>query len=152
GQRDLGNLSHAAAVAGVVGVSSRCPQDTGRNEQDGDGQGNCRNGVEDTHAYTYPPPWLINHHSGPCITKPLKTIPRARRSLTGSVPAMWTTLVVIAIALSIEPVRIGLTVLMLNRPRPMVQLLTFLCGGFAMGFGVNLVVLFVLSRMVVVNP
>ena len=34
----------------------------------------------------------------------------------------------------------------------MVQLLTFLCGGFAMGFGVNLVVLFVLSRMVVVTP
>ncbi len=65
---------------------------------------------------------------------------------------MWATLVVMAIALSIEPVRIGLTVLMLNRPRPMVQLLTFLCGGFAMGFGVNLVVLFVLSHMVVVTP
>lgn len=65
---------------------------------------------------------------------------------------MWATLVVMAIALSIEPVRIGLTVLMLNRPRPMVQLLTFLCGGFAMGFGVNLVVLFVLSRMVVATP
>ncbi len=58
---------------------------------------------------------------------------------------MWMiTLLVMAIAVSLEPFRIGMTVLMLNRPRPMLQLLAFLCGGFAMGTTVGLVVLFVL--------
>jgi hypothetical protein len=47
-------------------------------------------------------------------------------------------------AVSLEPFRIGMTVLMLNRPRPMLQLAAFLSGGFAMGTIVGLVVLFVL--------
>jgi hypothetical protein len=59
---------------------------------------------------------------------------------------MWTTVLVMAIAVSFEPIRIGLTVMMLNRPRPMRQLLAFLCGGFAMGLGVGVVVLFILRR------
>ena len=42
--------------------------------------------------------------------------------------------------------RIGLTVIMLNRPRPMLQLLAFLCGGFAMGLAVGLFVLFILRH------
>ena len=49
-----------------------------------------------------------------------------------------------AIAVSLEPFRVGLTVLMLDRPRPMLQLLAFLCRGFAMGTTVGLGVLFVL--------
>jgi hypothetical protein len=53
----------------------------------------------------------------------------------------WTTLLVMAMAGSLDPGRIGLTVLMLNRPRPMLQLLAFLCGGFAMGGAVGLVLL-----------
>lgn len=57
---------------------------------------------------------------------------------------MWITLLVMAVAVSLEPFRIGMTVLMLNRPRPVVQLLAFLCGGFAMGMAVGLVVLFAL--------
>ena len=57
---------------------------------------------------------------------------------------MWVTVLVMAIAVSLEPFRIGMTVLMLNRPRPLLQLLAFLCGGFAMGTTVGLVVLFVL--------
>ncbi len=57
---------------------------------------------------------------------------------------MWITVLVMAIAVSVEPFRIGMTVLMLNRPRPILQLLAFLCGGFAMGTTVGLVVLFVL--------
>ena len=56
---------------------------------------------------------------------------------------MWITVLVMAIAVSLEPFRIGMTVLMLNRPRPVLQLLAFLCGGFAMGAAVGLVVLFV---------
>jgi Sap, sulfolipid-1-addressing protein len=58
---------------------------------------------------------------------------------------MWITILVIAVAISLEPFRIGMTVLMLNRPRPMLQLLAFLSGGFAMGISVGLVVLFVLQ-------
>jgi hypothetical protein len=56
---------------------------------------------------------------------------------------MWITILLMAIAVSMEPFRIGMTVLMLNRPRPALQLLAFLAGGFAMGAAVGLVVIFV---------
>jgi Sap, sulfolipid-1-addressing protein len=55
---------------------------------------------------------------------------------------MWITVLVMAIAVSLEPFRIGMTVLMLNRPRPMLQLIAFLSGGFAMGATAGLVVIF----------
>ncbi|SPM35486.1 putative integral membrane protein [Mycobacterium rhizamassiliense] len=61
---------------------------------------------------------------------------------------MWITILVMAVGMSLEPFRIGMTVLMLNRPQPMRQLLAFLCGGFAMGMSVGLVVLFLLQRTV----
>jgi hypothetical protein len=48
------------------------------------------------------------------------------------------------IAVIFEPIRLGFAVLMLNRPRPLLQLLAFLCGGFTMGVGAGVVVLFVL--------
>jgi Sap, sulfolipid-1-addressing protein len=57
---------------------------------------------------------------------------------------MWITLLVMAVAISLEPFRISMTVLLINRPRPMLQLLAFLAGGFAMGTTVGLIVLFVL--------
>lgn len=60
---------------------------------------------------------------------------------------MWITLLVMAFAISLEPFRIGMTVLMLNRPRPHLQLLVFLCGGFLMGTTVGLVVLFVFREL-----
>jgi Sap, sulfolipid-1-addressing protein len=59
---------------------------------------------------------------------------------------MFVTLLVMAVAVSVEPFRIGMTVLMLNRPRPVLQLLAFLSGGFAMGTTVGLVVLFAFRR------
>jgi Sap, sulfolipid-1-addressing protein len=59
---------------------------------------------------------------------------------------MWTTLLVMAVAVALEPFRIGMAVLMLNRPRPRLQLLAFLCGGFTMGTTVGLMVLFVLRQ------
>ena len=59
---------------------------------------------------------------------------------------MLVTVLVMAFAVSVEPFRIGMTVLMLNRPRPALQLLAFLVGGFAMGTTVGLVVLFVFRR------
>jgi hypothetical protein len=55
---------------------------------------------------------------------------------------MWITVLVMAIAVSMEPFRIGMTALMLNRPKPALQLLAFLSGGFAMGATVGLVVIF----------
>lgn len=60
---------------------------------------------------------------------------------------MWITLLVMALAVSFEPFRLGMTVLMLNRPRPALQLLAFLAGGFAMGMTVGLVVLFVFRHV-----
>lgn len=55
---------------------------------------------------------------------------------------MWIPLLAMAVALSLEPFRIGMTVVMLNRPRPLLQLLAFLAGGFVMGTTVGLIVLF----------
>ena len=59
---------------------------------------------------------------------------------------MLITVLVMAFAVSLEPFRIGTTALMLNRPRPLLQLLAFLSGGFAMGMTVGLVVLFIFRR------
>jgi len=55
---------------------------------------------------------------------------------------MWVTLLVMAVAVSLEPFRIGMTALMLNRPRPALQLAAFLSGGFLMGLSVGAAVLF----------
>jgi hypothetical protein len=60
---------------------------------------------------------------------------------------MLFTVVVMAVAVSMEPFRIGMTVLMLNRPRPQLQLLAFLGGGFAMGITVGATVLFALRHI-----
>lgn len=57
---------------------------------------------------------------------------------------MWITLLMMAVAVSLEPFRIGMTVLMINRPQPVLQLLTFLTGGFVMGISVGVIGLFVL--------
>ncbi|UMB71286.1 GAP family protein [Mycobacterium paraterrae] len=61
---------------------------------------------------------------------------------------MLATVLIMALAVSVEPFRIGMTVLMLNRPRPARQLFAFLCGGFVMGTTVGLIVLFVFRRIV----
>ena len=55
---------------------------------------------------------------------------------------MLITVLAMALAVSLEPYRIGMTVLLLNRPRPLRQLLAFLAGGFATGMTVGLAVLF----------
>jgi hypothetical protein len=57
---------------------------------------------------------------------------------------VWATVLLMGTAVIFEPIRMGLAVLMLNRPRPMLQLLAFLCGGFTMGVGAGVVVLFIL--------
>ena len=56
---------------------------------------------------------------------------------------VWTTVFVLAFAVNFEPTRIGLITVALSRPRPLLQLLAFLCGSFAMTTSVGLLVLFV---------
>lgn len=58
---------------------------------------------------------------------------------------MWITLLAMAVAVSLEPFRIGMSVVMLNRPRPHLQLAAFLGGGFLMGLSVGAVVLFLVE-------
>jgi hypothetical protein len=57
---------------------------------------------------------------------------------------MWIPLLAMAVAVSLEPFRIGMTILMMNRPRPLLHLLAFLTGGFVMGVTVGMIVLFIL--------
>jgi hypothetical protein len=56
---------------------------------------------------------------------------------------VWTTVVLLGLAVSIEPARIGLIALLLTRPRPSRHLLVFLCTGLAMSLSVGFAVLFV---------
>jgi hypothetical protein len=56
---------------------------------------------------------------------------------------VWTTVVLLGLAVSIEPARIGLIALLLTRPRPARHLLVFLCTGLAMSLSVGFTVLFV---------
>lgn len=58
---------------------------------------------------------------------------------------MWITLLAMAAAVSLEPFRVGMSVVMLNRPRPHLQLAAFLGGGFLMGLSVGAVVLFLVE-------
>lgn len=59
---------------------------------------------------------------------------------------MWTTVLVLAIAVNFEPTRIGLIALMLTRRHPIRQLLIFLLSGFTLSASVGLLVLFVFHR------
>ncbi|RDH79829.1 GAP family protein [Mycolicibacterium moriokaense] len=57
---------------------------------------------------------------------------------------MWGAVLVMALAAMADPLRIGLTVLVISRPRPVLQLLAFWLGGLAMGLLVGLSALFFL--------
>jgi len=61
---------------------------------------------------------------------------------------VWFTVLLMALAISTEPFRLGMTVLMLNRPRPVAHLSAFLAGGFAMAIAMGMFVLFVLHSTV----
>lgn len=66
-------------------------------------------------------------------------------------PSMWTTVLILAGSVIFEPIRLGLVILLLNRRRPLLQLLLFLGGGLTMGTGVGLVVLFALRATPVIG-
>lgn len=48
---------------------------------------------------------------------------------------MCTAVIVLSLLAAIDPVRIGITALLISRPRPMLNLLAFWLGGMGMGFG-----------------
>jgi hypothetical protein len=59
---------------------------------------------------------------------------------------VWTTVLLLAVALNLEPTRIGLVPLLLARPQPLRQLTAFLLGSLTVSFGFGFLVLFVLDR------
>jgi len=59
---------------------------------------------------------------------------------------VWTTVLVLAIAVNFEPFRIGLVPLLLARPRPLAQLLAFLAGSLAVSLSFGLLILFVFQQ------
>jgi hypothetical protein len=59
---------------------------------------------------------------------------------------MWTTVFILAIALNLEPNRLGIIGLLLLRPHPIRQLLVFLCTSFLISSTAGLIVLFLAHR------
>lgn len=59
---------------------------------------------------------------------------------------MWTTIIILALALNLEPNRLGIIGLLLLRPNSIRQLLVFLCTSFAVSAAAGLTVLFVIHR------
>lgn len=59
---------------------------------------------------------------------------------------MWTTVLVLAIALNLEPNRLALIALLLVRPHPIRQLLAFLTGSFATSMTAGTLILYLLSH------
>lgn len=59
---------------------------------------------------------------------------------------MWTTVIVLALALNLEPNRLGVIGLLLLRPEPIRQLLVFLCSSFMVNSATGLLVLYFVNR------
>ena len=57
---------------------------------------------------------------------------------------MSSAVLVLSLLVALDPVRIGITVLLISRPRPMLNLFTFWLGGMAAGIATALVVLYFL--------
>lgn len=60
---------------------------------------------------------------------------------------MWSAVVVLSLVVAMDPIRIGITALLISRPRPMLNLLAFWLGGMAAGITVALVVLLCLREL-----
>ena len=60
---------------------------------------------------------------------------------------MWSAVFVLSLVVAMDPVRIGITALLLSRPRPVLNLFVFWLGGMAAGITVALVVLLFLRDL-----
>jgi len=69
------------------------------------------------------------------------------KSQQGSVPAMWSSLLVLAVLLTIHPVRLGVILLVTSRPRPMQNLLAYWLGCVTVSFVYLLIPLMVLHAI-----
>ncbi|MEV0672211.1 GAP family protein [Mycobacterium sp. NPDC050441] len=65
-------------------------------------------------------------------------------NIRGSIPVMWGSLAVLALLTTINPVRLGIIILVLSRPRPMTNLLAYWTGAVLVGLTSLLIPLFVL--------
>lgn len=63
----------------------------------------------------------------------------------GSVSAMWTAVLVLALVATLHPVRIAIIVLLLSRPRPLQNLLTYWTGSLIVGVPALLVPIMVVQ-------
>ncbi|MCX6488858.1 MAG: GAP family protein [Mycobacterium sp.] len=59
---------------------------------------------------------------------------------------MWTTVIILALALNLEPNRLGIIGLLLLRPEPIRQLLVFLCSNFLVNAATGMGILFFVNR------
>jgi hypothetical protein len=57
---------------------------------------------------------------------------------------MWGVVLVLALSASADPLRLGFTLLLMSRPRPMLNLLAFWLGGMTAGIGVAMAALILL--------
>ncbi|HUL98007.1 MAG TPA: GAP family protein, partial [Mycobacterium sp.] len=57
---------------------------------------------------------------------------------------MWSTVLVLSLIVAMDPVRIGITALLISRPRPMLNLFAFWLGGMVAGASVAVITLIVL--------
>ena len=91
------------------------------------------------------------------LTTPLKPLPptagllaravaRHRRSIRVKSPAVWTRVLVLAVAVNFEPTRFALVPLILARNRPILQLTAYLSGCLGASLGYGLLILFVFHR------
>lgn len=59
---------------------------------------------------------------------------------------MWMSVLLLALAVNLEPTRIGIVPLLLARERPLLQLVSFLAANLTLSLGFGMLVLFVLHR------
>jgi hypothetical protein len=60
---------------------------------------------------------------------------------------MWSAVFFLSLVVAMDPVRVGITTLLLSRPRPVVNLFVFWLGGITAGIAVSLVVLLFLRDL-----
>jgi len=63
---------------------------------------------------------------------------------------MWTLVLMFGLGLAIDPVRLALTMVMISRRRPILNLLAFWLGGITAGIGIGVVVLLMMREAALV--
>jgi hypothetical protein len=64
---------------------------------------------------------------------------------------MWTIVLFLGLGLATDPLRLGITVLLVSRPRPLLNLLAFWLGGMTAAIGIGMAVLILLRDSALVH-